>query len=151
MDGKNIQDEFFDGRIAAEMRLWEALENDLLSPFHYFGISDNTDLSAVKWLSGALRRKRAEQGLTGNHARARLIVKAVEEKVDRSGRHAGAGLLRSSEHAHFMAMYFRAAGLTAIALVRREPPAEQRKQALADLKSGARTGDFLRRPLQRGT
>lgn len=32
MDGLNVQDEFFDGRIAAEMRLWEALENDLLSP-----------------------------------------------------------------------------------------------------------------------
>ncbi|MET7792073.1 DEAD/DEAH box helicase family protein, partial [Streptomyces sp900116325] len=36
MDGLNVQDEFFEGRIAAEMRLWEALENDLLSPFHYF-------------------------------------------------------------------------------------------------------------------
>ncbi|MFF9345555.1 DEAD/DEAH box helicase, partial [Streptomyces sp. NPDC014773] len=40
MDGLNVQDEFFDGRIAAEMRLWEALENDLLCPFHYFGIPD---------------------------------------------------------------------------------------------------------------
>lgn len=52
MDGKTIQDEYFDGRIAAEMRLWEALDNELLSPFHYFGISDTTDLSAVEWKRG---------------------------------------------------------------------------------------------------
>ena len=53
MDGLNIQDEFFHGRIAAELRLWEALENELLSPFHYFGITDTTDLTAIQWKRGA--------------------------------------------------------------------------------------------------
>src|SRR5215203_950060 len=48
-DGRNIQDEHFDGRIAAEMRLWEALEDELLSPFHYFGIADNADLTSIQW------------------------------------------------------------------------------------------------------
>ena len=52
MDGKNIQDEFFGGHISAEMRLWEALENNLLSPFRYFGISDDTDLRSVEWKRG---------------------------------------------------------------------------------------------------
>ncbi|MGH3010219.1 MAG: DEAD/DEAH box helicase family protein, partial [Gaiellaceae bacterium] len=44
-DGVRVQDEYFDGRVASEMRLWEALEADLLCPFHYFGITDETDLT----------------------------------------------------------------------------------------------------------
>ena len=40
---------WFDGRIAAELRLWSALEQGLLSPFHYFGLHDGTDLSRIEW------------------------------------------------------------------------------------------------------
>ena len=42
-DGVDVRD-FFGGRVAAELRLWEALEQHLLCPFHYFGIHDGTDL-----------------------------------------------------------------------------------------------------------
>ncbi|WP_438293654.1 DUF3427 domain-containing protein [Streptomyces sp. HUAS TT7] len=135
MDGKNIQDEFFDGRIAAEMRLWEALENDLLSPFHYFGISDNTDLTAVEWKRGAYDTAALNNVLTGNDARARLVVKAVQDKVaDPAGMRA-LGFCVSVAHAHFMADYFRHAGLNALALSG-ETPSDERKRALADLKAG---------------
>ncbi len=67
MDGRNIQDEFFGGRIAADMCL--QVENQLLSPFHYFGISDNTDLSAVEWKRGAYDDAALNNGPTGNDAR----------------------------------------------------------------------------------
>ncbi|MGW2484530.1 DUF3427 domain-containing protein [Streptomyces sp. NPDC001571] len=135
MDGKNIQDEFFDGRIAAEMRLWEALENDLLSPFHYFGISDNTDLTAVEWKRGAYDTAALNNVLTGNDARARLVVKAVEDKVTDATAMRALGFCVSVAHAQFMAGYFRRAGLDAVALSG-ETPAEERKQALVDLKAG---------------
>lgn len=85
MDGRNIQDEFFDGRIAAEMRLWEALENDLLSPFHYFGISDNTDLSTVEWKRGAYDPGSLSNQLSSDVRRAKLVVKAVREKIVEPG------------------------------------------------------------------
>ncbi|MFG2717160.1 DUF3427 domain-containing protein [Streptomyces sp. NPDC048416] len=136
MDGKNIQDEFFDGRIAAEMRLWEALENDLLSPFHYFGISDNTDLSTVEWKRGAYDAAALNNVLTGNDARARLVVKAVQDKVPDPASMRALGFCVSVAHAHFMAERFRRAGLRATALSG-ETPGLERKQALADLKSGA--------------
>lgn len=42
-DGRSIYS-YFEGRIAAEIRLWEAIERKLLSPFHYFGVTDNVDL-----------------------------------------------------------------------------------------------------------
>ncbi|MGI5482597.1 DUF3427 domain-containing protein [Streptomyces lavendofoliae] len=135
MDGKNIQDEFFHGRIAAEMRLWEALENDLLSPFHYFGISDTTDLSTVQWKRGGYDPTDLSNVLTGNNTRARLVMQAVVEKIADPATMRALGFCVTVAHAHFMAEYFRAAGLNAVALSG-ETPAEQRTQALADLKAG---------------
>ncbi|WAX79817.1 DUF3427 domain-containing protein [Streptomyces sp. KMM 9044] len=135
MDGKNIQDEFFDGRIAAEMRLWEALDNKLLCPFHYFGISDNTDLSSVEWKRGAYDVNALSNVLTGNKVRAGLVVKAVEDKISDPGRMRALGFCVSVAHAHFMADSFRSAGFSAIA-VSGETPADQRQEALTDLKAG---------------
>ncbi|CAM5340925.1 helicase [Streptomyces spiroverticillatus] len=135
MDGKNIQDEFFDGRIAAEMRLWEALENELLSPFHYFGITDNTDMRAVEWKGGGYVTSSLNNVLTGNDARARLVIKAVQEKVMEPGSMRALGFCVTVAHAHFMAEAFRKAGLGAVALSGENTRAE-RQQALADLKTG---------------
>ncbi|MBT3151008.1 DUF3427 domain-containing protein [Streptomyces sp. CHD11] len=135
-DGKNIQEEFFDGRIAAEMRLWEALDNKLLCPFHYFGISDTTDLTDVEWKRGAYNVCALSNVLTGNKVRAGLVVKAVEEKVAEPSRMRALGFCVSVAHADFMAESFRSAGFDAVA-VSGETPADQRRQALADLRSGA--------------
>ncbi|MFF8843141.1 DUF3427 domain-containing protein [Streptomyces sp. NPDC015127] len=135
MDGRNVQDEFFDGRIAAEMRLWEALENDLLSPFHYFGVTDNTDMSAVVWKRGSYDASALSNLFTGNDARARLVVQAVRDKVSDPGSMRALGFCVSIAHAHFMADFFRRAGLSAVALSG-ESPREERRAALAALSSG---------------
>lgn len=135
MDGRNVQDEFFDGHIAAEMRLWEALENDLLSPFHYFGVTDNTDMSAVAWKRGSYDASALSNLFTGNDARARLVVQAVRDKVSDPGSMRALGFCVSIAHAHFMADFFRRAGLNAVALSG-ESPREERRVALAALRSG---------------
>ncbi|MEU7044045.1 DUF3427 domain-containing protein [Streptomyces varsoviensis] len=135
MDGRNVQDEFFDGRIAAEMRLWEALENDLLSPFHYFGVADSTDLEGLTWKRGAYDTGELDKLFTGNHARARLIVKAVQDKVTDPGSMRALGFCVSVAHAHFMADFFRQAGLNAKALDGTSSPAE-RAQVLRELRDG---------------
>lgn len=85
MDGLNVQDEFFEGRIAAEMRLWEALENDLLCPFHYFGIPDGTDLTNLGWQRGSYTDQDLDNLYTGNDARARIVLKQIRDKVSRPG------------------------------------------------------------------
>ncbi len=41
-DGVNVQDQF-DGRIAAELRLWDAIDQQYLVPFSYFGLHDGAD------------------------------------------------------------------------------------------------------------
>ncbi|HOO61284.1 MAG TPA: DEAD/DEAH box helicase family protein, partial [Bacillota bacterium] len=51
MDGKSILP-YFNNRIAAEIRLPEAIDRKLLSPFQYFGVTDTIDLENLKWRSG---------------------------------------------------------------------------------------------------
>ena len=51
MDGRNVLD-YFNGRIASEIRLPEAIERKLLCPFQYFGVSDDVDLSNIRWTRG---------------------------------------------------------------------------------------------------
>ncbi|MGW0082396.1 DUF3427 domain-containing protein [Streptomyces sp. NPDC003393] len=135
MDGLNVQDEFFEGRIAAEMRLWEALENDLLCPFHYFGIPDGTDLRNLGWQRGTY----ADQGLdnlyTGNTARGRIVLKQIRDKVSNPGAMRALGFCVSKAHARFMADFFRQANFKAMALDS-DSPDDVRAQALRDLRDG---------------
>ncbi|MFI6286559.1 DUF3427 domain-containing protein [Streptomyces sp. NPDC051018] len=135
MDGRNVHDEFFDGRIAAELRLWEALENDLLSPFHYFGVTDNTDMGTIAWKRGAYDLSELSNLFTGNDARARLIVQAIMDKVADPQSMRALGFCVSVPHAHFMADFFCRAGFKAVVLSG-GTPRDQRRDALAKLKSG---------------
>ncbi|WP_202425023.1 DUF3427 domain-containing protein [Streptomyces sp. HUCO-GS316] len=135
MDGLNVQDEFFEGRIAAELRLWEALENDLLCPFHYFGIPDGTDLTNLGWSKGAYAHQDLGNLYTGNHARARIVVKQIRDKVSQPGAMRALGFCVTKSHAHFMADFFRKAGFQAVALDS-DSPSGVRTQALADLRDG---------------
>lgn len=135
MDGVNLQDEHFDGRIAAEMRLWEALENDLLCPFHYFGITDNTDMSAVAWKRGSYDSDALSTLFTGNDARARLVVRALKEKLSTPETMRALGFCVSVAHAEFMADFFERAGFRAVALSG-ETHRDDRRAALAALKAG---------------
>ncbi|WP_167459325.1 MULTISPECIES: DUF3427 domain-containing protein [Streptomyces] len=135
MDGYNVQDEFFGGRIAAEMRLWEALENDLLCPFHYFGIPDGTDLSQLKWRAGSYDRDQLGNLYTASHARARIVIKQVKDKISNPGAMRALGFCVTKAHAHFMADRFRDAGFLAAALDSESSPAE-RERTLDDLEAG---------------
>ena len=51
MDNLDIL-KYFDGRIAAEIRLSEAIGRNLLAPFHYFGVTDTVDLDDLEWSRG---------------------------------------------------------------------------------------------------
>ena len=50
-DGQSLLPDF-DGHVAAELRLWHALERQLLAPFEYYGVADSTDLRDVRWSRG---------------------------------------------------------------------------------------------------
>ena len=63
MDGKDVL-EYFDGRISSEMRLGEAIDKKLLTPFQYFCVTDELDLSKIKWSKGGYDNKELTNILT---------------------------------------------------------------------------------------
>src|SRR5690606_10055451 len=79
-DGTDVR-AMFGGRTAADLRLWDAIEADLLSPFHYFGVADGTDLTRVAWRAGRYDETQLENVFTGNDARVRIILEQIRDKI----------------------------------------------------------------------
>ena len=131
-DGVDVRD-FFDGRIAAELRLWEALEQNLLCPFHYFGIHDGTDLEHVQWRRGGYDLSALSGVYTGNDARTRIVLAQLRDKVADVAAMRALGFCVSVDHAHYMAQRFAGAGVPARA-VSAETPADDRRNALRALR-----------------
>jgi superfamily II DNA or RNA helicase/HKD family nuclease len=80
-DGVKIQDELFGGKISSELRLWDALEAELLAPFDYFAIGEKTDFTKVSWSKGRYDSSQISNLLTGNTARDYLMFSELERKV----------------------------------------------------------------------
>ncbi|WP_197680836.1 DUF3427 domain-containing protein [Microlunatus sagamiharensis] len=131
-DGLDVRS-FFEGRTAAELRLWDALGADLLCPFHYFAVADGTDLRRVAWSRGRYDETELAGLYTGNRARAAIVLRQLQDKVLDLGGMRALGFCVSVSHARFMADVFREAGVRAIA-IDGSTPAIERAQALADLR-----------------
>ncbi|UGS38492.1 hypothetical protein DSM104329_04921 [Capillimicrobium parvum] len=134
LDGKDVTD-WFDGRIAVELRLWEAIDQGFLVPFQYFGVADGTDLRAVSWRRGAYAINELENLYTADDARVRLLLREVRRTVARPERMRALGFCVSVEHARFMARRFNQFGMPSEALSG-DDPAQRRDEVLNRLRSG---------------
>lgn len=123
-DGRPIVDRF-DGRYAVELRLWDALDRGLLSPFHYFGLHDGVDLSAARWTRGGYELAELEGLYTGNDARLNVILNALQAKVSDVRAMRALGFCVGVRHAQYMAERFNRAGIPAAAIVGESSSAER--------------------------
>ena len=112
MDGADILSDF-SNVIAAEIRLPEALNRKLLSPFQYFAISDSTDLSEVTWKAGRYDAKELTKIYTENDRRVAEILMNCEKYLTDVGDVIALGFCVNTEHARYMAEKFVLAGLRA--------------------------------------
>jgi superfamily II DNA or RNA helicase/HKD family nuclease len=125
---------WFDDRIAAELRLWDAIDQHRLTPFVYYGVHDNTDLRDVPWRRGAgYDVERLTEVLTANDAYARVVLKELSRRTGDPAQIRALGFCVSITHARFMARVFNEAGIKATAVWADTPDAE-RAAALQDLK-----------------
>ena len=106
----------FDGHIAAELRLWHALERQLLVPFEYYGVSDGVDLTKVRWSRKGYDAAELAGIYSGHQARAQLVLHQLGRRVRDVRSVRALGFCVSIEHARFMAAQFTAAGVPALAL-----------------------------------
>ncbi len=115
MDGENILEDFCN-RIAAEIRLPEALNQKLLSPFQYFGITDSIDLTNVKWEKGRYVASELTSIYTKNDVRVGEIISNLDKYTNDINDVRAIGFCVTIEHASFMAEKFSLAGLKATSL-----------------------------------
>ncbi len=121
MDGTSILPDF-GGELAAEIRLPEALEEKLLCPFHYFGISDPVSLADERfWRSGKYDLNALTEAYTGDDIRARQRLDAILESLRQYQPNLtnvrAVGFCVSVKHATFMAEAFNRAGHKAAIIV----------------------------------
>lgn len=138
IDGASILD-YFDNHIAPEIRLPEAIDRKLLSPFQYFGFTDTVDLSDLKWARGGYEKSE----LTNLYSTkcvvalkcANHIIESLDKYVTEMDTVKGLGFCVSKEHARFMAEQFIAADIALISLGG-EFKDEERKTAKDKLVKG---------------
>lgn len=116
MDGKNILPDF-NHRIAAEIRLPDALNNKLLCPFQYFGISDSIDYSRINWRNGQYDNAELTNVYTGSDLRVRDILDNLIKYSKDYLNVRAIGFCASIEHAKYMTRKFKEVDLKAEYLV----------------------------------
>lgn len=138
MDGKNILP-YFSNRIAAEIRLPEAIDRKLLCPFQYFGVTDTVDLDALKWSAGGYQKSELEHVYTFSGAvadrRADHVVTALLKYVTDIDEVKGLGFCVTVDHAEFMCRYFNDHNIPSMCLTGQSSD-EERAAAKRRLVSG---------------
>ncbi|NEW79025.1 MAG: DUF3427 domain-containing protein [Gelidibacter sp.] len=131
MDNEDILQDFCN-RIAAEIRLPEALNKKLLSPFQYFGITDSIDLSNVKWEKGRYVASELTSIYTANNIRVNEIISSLNKYVNDIQDVRSICFCVSIDHAVFMSEKFNMAGLIADSLTSKN--SKEREQIRDDFK-----------------
>lgn len=126
---------WFGNRIAAELRLWEAIDYGYLCPFQYFGVSDISSLESVEFKRGRYNLDELDRVYTGNDARVAMILDAVRRLVEDPASMRAFGFCVSVSHAEFMAKRFSEAGIPSEA-VTGSTPDDKRRSALESLRAG---------------
>lgn len=112
MDGNSIY-EVFDENIALDIRLNDALEHNLIVPFHYYGINDiqsidyeNVDLTKIDLLAKLLSVNK----------RVDFIIDKMNFYSNSGNKRKVLGFCVSKEHSNFMSEEFNKKGINSITL-----------------------------------
>lgn len=134
-DGKRVQDLFFDGIIASELRLWDALDRQLLAPFDYFGIAEETDFTSIDWSNGKYSAKGLEEKVTRNDLRDRLVLNQIQKHVTDPGNMKALVFCVGLEHANYIGELLGNHGLKALVLTGSSTD-EERSSGILELAAG---------------
>jgi hypothetical protein len=123
-----------DGSPAVELRLWHALDLQLLAPFEYYACDDATDFSEVPWDRPG-EREAVDNLVTGNDVRARLVINEWRRLASDARQSRAIVFCVSVAHAEFMTAWLNRAGLPSACVVG-TTASEERRRAPQRLLSG---------------
>lgn len=124
MDGKDIT-EYFDNKIAEEIRLGEAINRKILCPFNYFAVTDEVSLKDIEWKRGGYNIGELEKVYTKNNQRANLIIDSIKRYTKNIKDVRALGFCVSQAHAEYMSKYFNKVGIPSICLTALSNPEER--------------------------
>jgi superfamily II DNA or RNA helicase len=110
--------------------LVRGIDQELLSPFEYFGVPDEVDYSNIPW-----RSRRFDEVELTTAVSTRTRAQNALEQLRRVGGRRTLGFCCSQQHADFMAEYFRGAGLR-VASVHSGSESDPRSRSLEALGQG---------------
>jgi hypothetical protein len=99
--------------MSAQIRLPDAINRKLVSPFQYFGVTDTVDLRGLQWQRGGYRTDELDRIFTDNDARAALVIQKVRDILRDPRQARGLGFCVSVAHAQYMAAKFNQHGIPA--------------------------------------
>lgn len=129
MDNKDVY-ALCDGNVAISIHFLDAIERNWLSPFQYYGVYDDTDYSAIRWLGTRYDEEELMQVQLQEDFARKILEAWMQHKQTRT-----IVFCSSVRQAVFMSEFYRKNGARAIALHGGSPP-DQRKAARARLNSG---------------
>lgn len=107
--------------------LRDALEAELLAPFHYFGIPDHTvDYDKVKITNGVYDERSLVNHLK-NHERVDYVIKMINMYGFDGERMCGLGFCTNVEHAQYMSQEFNQLGFHTTYLTGQDSSAQRQK------------------------
>ncbi|KAA9022921.1 DEAD/DEAH box helicase [Niallia endozanthoxylica] len=122
-DNQNVF-ELFDHNVALEVRLHEALDDELVVPFHYFGITDidDVDLSDVSIddIAEITRRLKVNE-------RVDFIIEKMNFYGHDGEKRKGLGFCAGIEHAQYMTDEFNRRGYKSVCLTGEDSPDTREK------------------------
>ncbi|WP_281884797.1 DEAD/DEAH box helicase family protein [Paenibacillus sp. YYML68] len=129
MDGKDVY-ALCDGNVAYQIHFIEAIRRGWLSPFHYYGVYDDTDYSSIRWLGSHYD----DEQLTAAQLKQSLADKIYgawsEHKQTRT-----ISFCSSIRQADFLAEYYEERGVRAVSL-HSSTVGVTREEAIQRLTSG---------------
>jgi len=91
--------------------LFDGIDRGHLSPFHYFGVPDDVDYAQIPWRSGQFDPAELETAMA-TEARAQNAYEQFQNRA----KGPAIGFCVSKRHADYMAEFFQARGLRAVAV-----------------------------------
>lgn len=112
MDGNNIY-KLFDDNIVCDIRLSTALEQNLVAPFHYFGISD---IKQIDYVNKDITNTAEIAKLLMVNKRVEYIIRMMEFYSYSGTKRKVLGFCVSKEHAIYMSEEFNKKGIESVCL-----------------------------------
>ncbi|MEK5148432.1 DEAD/DEAH box helicase family protein [Psychrobacillus sp. FSL K6-4615] len=129
LDNKDVYS-ICDGNIAIRIHFIDAIQRNWLSPFHYYGVYDDTDYSKIRWIGTGYDEEELSRVQLREDMAEKILLAWIDKKQTRT-----IGFCSTVRQANFLSYYFTQAGYRSIAL-NGNTPRNERMNARKQLESG---------------